>query len=61
MFDEVFDGDGLLVLVGVTSGAETSLVDEDVGVGGEAGYGASCVGAQFVDLFRGLFNESIQL
>ena len=52
VLDEVFDGDGFLVLVAVSAGAETGLVDEDVGVGGEAGDGAGCVGAEFVGLFR---------
>jgi hypothetical protein len=52
VFYEVFDGDGFLVLVGVASGAEAGLVDEDVGVGCEAGYGTGCVGAEFVGLFR---------
>ncbi|GAB5677968.1 hypothetical protein JMUB7499_26880 [Staphylococcus aureus] len=47
-----------MVLVGVASGAETSLVDEDVGFRGEAGYGAGGVGAQFVDLFRGLLTKN---
>jgi len=52
VLDQVFDGDGLLVLVGVSAGAEASLVDEDVGVGGQAGDGAGRVGAEFVGLFR---------
>jgi hypothetical protein len=51
VFDEIFDGDGFLVLVGVATGAETGLVDENVGVGGETGYGTGCVGAEFVGFF----------
>ena len=34
VFHEVFNGDWFLVLIFVPSGAETCLVDEDVGVGG---------------------------
>ena len=56
MFYEVFDGDRFLVLVCVASGTQAGLIDEDVGVGGEAGDGAGCVGAQFVGFF-GCLND----
>jgi len=54
VLDQVLDGDGLLVLVGVPSGAEAGLVDENVGVGRESGDGAGRVGTEFVGLFRRL-------
>jgi hypothetical protein len=34
MFHETFEGDGFLILVGISRRAETGLIDEDVGIGG---------------------------
>ncbi len=59
MFDEVLDGDRFLVLVGVTTGTETCLVDEDVGIGGETSDGACCVGAKFVGFFGCLCSVNV--
>ena len=53
VLDELLDGDGLGVLVGVPTGAEAGLVDEDVGIGGQAGHGAGGVVAELVGLLGG--------
>ena len=47
--DELLDRDGFLVLVEVTLGGETGLVDEDVGVRGQAGDDAGDVSVDLVD------------
>lgn len=52
--EEVLNGDGLVVGVGVALGGEARLVDEDVRVGGDAGHGAGNVGVDDVHLFRPL-------
>ena len=53
VLDELLDGDVLGVLVGVPASAKAGLVDEDVGVGGQAGHGAGGVVAELVGLLGG--------
>ena len=37
VFYQLFDGNGLLVLVGIPAGPETGLVDKNVGIGCQTG------------------------
>mmetsp|Transcript_14843 Transcript_14843/g.34469 ORF Transcript_14843/g.34469 Transcript_14843/m.34469 type:complete len:235 (+) Transcript_14843:224-928(+) len=54
MFNELFDRDGLLVLIGIATGSEPRLFDQNVSVGRQTGNITRHMRAQLVGLFRSL-------
>lgn len=57
MFHELFNGDGFLVLIGIPTGAETRLIDQNVGIGRQTGNVTRYMRAELVGLFGNLQRE----
>ena len=54
VFDELFDGNGFLVLIIVPSGSQACLINENIGIGRQSRDIASGVITELVRLFRSL-------
>jgi hypothetical protein len=58
VFDQLFDGDGFLILVRISSGSQSGLIDQNVRIGRQPSDVAGGMRAELIGLFRGLMGGS---